>query len=104
MNLWLDKVWAKRPGGLLRKPVLLACDQFKSHVTEATTRSVKDLNMQLPVITGGLTSQLQPLDVSNNKPFKAFMSGQWTTWMDAPYHDPTPIGRMKQPTISQVCE
>jgi hypothetical protein len=28
---------------------------------------------QLGVIPGGLTSQLQPMDISINKPFKAFM-------------------------------
>jgi hypothetical protein len=64
VELWLKKVWAKRPGGLLRKPALLLCDQFKSHAMEATKRRVKDLNTQLAVIPEGLTSQLQPLDVS----------------------------------------
>ena len=33
MKLWLQKVWSKRPGGLLKKPSLLVCDQFKAHVT-----------------------------------------------------------------------
>ena len=36
MKLWLDKVWSKRPGGLLKKPPLLVCDQFKAHVTDST--------------------------------------------------------------------
>jgi hypothetical protein len=43
MKVWLEKVRVKRPGGLLRKPALLVCDQFKSHVTEATTRRAKHL-------------------------------------------------------------
>ena len=34
MKLWLEKVWSKRPGGLLKKTSLLVCDQFKAHVTE----------------------------------------------------------------------
>ena len=34
MKLWLEKVWSKRSGGLLKKPSLLLCDQFKAHVTE----------------------------------------------------------------------
>jgi hypothetical protein len=95
MKVWLEKVWAKRPGGLLKKPALLVCDQFKSHVTEATKRRVKDLNTQLAVIPGGLTSQLQPFDISINKPFKAFMREEWTKWMDDPHYDLTPTGRMK---------
>jgi hypothetical protein len=67
MKLWLEKVWAKRPGGLLKKPSLLVCGQFKSHVTEATKRKVKDLNSHLAIIPGGLGSQVQPLDVSINE-------------------------------------
>jgi len=38
MKLWLEKVWSKRPGGLLKKPSLLVCDQFSAHVTESTKR------------------------------------------------------------------
>jgi hypothetical protein len=90
MKLWLQKVWAKRPGGLLKKPSLLVCDQFKSHVREATKRRVKDLNSQLAIIPGGLTSQLQPLDVPINETFKFSMRQEWTKWRSAPNHDITP--------------
>jgi len=64
MKLWLEKVWAKRPGGLFKKPSLLVCDQFKAHVTK---RLATKLKTHLAVIPGGLTSQLQPLDVSVSK-------------------------------------
>jgi hypothetical protein len=40
-------------------------------VTEVTRRVAKDLKTKLTVIPGGDTSQLQPLEVSFNKPFKA---------------------------------
>jgi len=73
MKLWLEKVWSKRPGGLLKKKSLLVCDQFKAHVTESTKRLATKLKTHLAVILGGLTSQLQPLDISVNKPFKGFM-------------------------------
>jgi len=36
MKVWLEKVWSKRPSGLLKKSSLLVCDQFKAHVTELT--------------------------------------------------------------------
>ena len=34
MKLCLEKVCSKRSGGLLKKPSLLVCDQFKAHITE----------------------------------------------------------------------
>ena len=73
MKLWLEKVWSKRPGGLLKKTSLLVCDHLKAHVTESTERLATKLKTHLAVIPGGLTSQLQPLGVSVNKPFKGFM-------------------------------
>ena len=60
--------------------------------------------MHLAVIPGGLTSQLQPLDVSVNKPFKGFMHEDWAKWIEAPTHHVTPVGRVKRPSISNVCE
>jgi len=53
------------------------CDQFKAHVTESTKRLATKLKTHLAVIPGGLTSQLQPLDISVNKPFKGFMHEEW---------------------------
>ena len=66
LKLWLQKVWSKRPGGLLKIPSLLLCGQFKAHVTESTKRLASKLKTHLAVIPGGLTSQLQPLDFSVN--------------------------------------
>jgi len=42
--------------------------------------------MHLAVIPGGLTSQLQPLDVSVKKPFKGFMHEEREKWNEAPTH------------------
>jgi len=58
MKLWLEKLWSKRPGGHLKKPSLLMCDQFKAHVTESTKRLATKLKTHLAVIPGGLTRQL----------------------------------------------
>lgn len=104
MRLWIEKVWSKRPGGLLKKPSLLVLDQFRAHITGTTKKNFKEVKTHLAVIPGGLTSQLQSLDVSINKPFKVFMREEWNKWMAAGNHDLTPTGRMKRPTITQVCE
>ncbi|KAG7161465.1 hypothetical protein Hamer_G026684, partial [Homarus americanus] len=47
VKVWLDKVWSKRPGGLLPKNSLLVWDQFSAHTTENTKRLAKGLNTQL---------------------------------------------------------
>ena len=96
-------MWSKCPGGL-KKPSLLVWDQFKAHVTESTKRLSTKLKTHLAVIPGGLTSQLQPLDVSVNKPFKGLMHEDWAKWTGAPTHHVTPEGRVKRPSISNVCE
>ena len=88
----------------LKKPSLLVCDQFKAHVTESTKRLATKLKTHLAVIPGGLTSQLQPLDVSVNKPFKGFMHEEWAKWIKAPTHHVILAGRGKRPSISNVCE
>jgi len=80
------------------------CSQFKAHVTESTKRLATKLKTHLAVIPGGLTSQLQPLDVSVNKPFKVFMHEEWAKWNEASTHHVTPAGRVKRPSISNVCE
>jgi hypothetical protein len=53
-------------------------------------------NTELAVIPGGLTSQLQPLDVSINKPFKVYMRKEWNKWMmDETQHEFKPKGALK---------
>ena len=72
------------------------CDQFKAHVTESTKRLATKLKTHLEAIPGGLTSQLQPLDISVNKPFKGFMCEEWAKWIEAPTDHVTPKGRVKR--------
>ena len=70
MKTRFNKVQSQRPGGLLEKPALLVFDHFKAHVTQSAKAIAVDLKTQLVVIPGRPISQLQPLDVSVNKPFK----------------------------------
>jgi len=80
------------------------CHQFKSHLTKSTKRLATKLKTHLAVIPGGLTSQLQLLDVSVNKSFKGFMHEECAKWTEAPTHHVTPAGRVKRPSISNACE
>jgi len=46
-------------------------DSFTAHKTDAVKQQFCEKHTNLAVILGGLTSHLQPLDVSLNKSFKA---------------------------------
>ena len=49
---------------------LLVLDSFSAHLVNSVKRRFGEKNTNLAVIPGGLTSHLQPLDVSVNKSFK----------------------------------
>ena len=70
MKLWIDKVWHRRPGGLLRKDSCLVYDYVQNHMMDSIKRKLENINIDVAIIPGGLICQLQPLDVSINKPFK----------------------------------
>lgn len=76
-------------------------DQYRSHKLEATKERDQKLKTRILVIPGDLSSQLQPLDVSINESFKAFMKDEWNQWMIAKNKDRTPTGRLKRPRIVQ---
>ena len=67
MKLWIQRVWETRPGGLLKKNACLDYDSLKYHFMESIKKKLKDRNTDVALIPAGLTSQLQPLDVSINK-------------------------------------
>ena len=61
---------------------LLVYDAFEAHVTDRVKALLKREKTDLAVIPGRLTSILQPLDVSLNKPFKVGVRRRWMQWMD----------------------
>ena len=51
-------------------PSLLICDSMRAHLTADVKKKVNQMNDVLAVIPGGLTKELQPLDIGVNRPFK----------------------------------
>ena len=103
--LWLQKVWAHRPGGMTNQKSMLVWDMFRSHlVPKVKARLQKGYNTTAAVIPGGLTSVLQPLDVSLNRPLKCHIRDQWITWMASGAAERTAGGNYKRPALGLVTQ
>jgi hypothetical protein len=62
------------------------------------------MKTDLAVIPGGLTSVLQPLVVSVNKPFKDNARKLYTQWMAKGGHEVTPTGKIRRLSIEVMCD
>jgi len=71
---WLKTVWGRRPRAFLNQPSMLVLDAFKGHLTDSVKNQLCKMITELVVIRGGMTSVLQPMGVSINKPFKDRLS------------------------------
>ncbi|KAH7958751.1 hypothetical protein HPB49_004450 [Dermacentor silvarum] len=63
-------VWLLKPGASLMReiPNLLVLDSFRAHLTAKVKAVLQKERTDTLIIPGGLTGQLQPLDVGVNKP------------------------------------
>ncbi|KAG7163555.1 Pogo transposable element-like 46 [Homarus americanus] len=64
----------------------------------------KHLQQNNIVTAGGLTSVLQPLDVSLNKPFKDNIRSEWNKWLVEEEKSFTKGGNMHAPPLDVLCE
>lgn len=101
---WLNNIWNKRPGALLRKPSLLVWDAFAAHRSDAIKQQAERMKTTLAVIPGGLTSMLQPLDVCLIKPFKCHVKKFWAEWISSDLTSQTKGGNLKKPEITLIAQ
>lgn len=100
---WINTVWARRPGGLLRQKSMLVLDSFRGHLTEKVKSKIREEKSDLVVIPGGMTKMLQPLDVVVNRPFKIHFTRHYNEWMRTADHRITPTGRVARASLPEVC-
>uniref|UniRef100_A0A674N661 HTH CENPB-type domain-containing protein n=1 Tax=Takifugu rubripes TaxID=31033 RepID=A0A674N661_TAKRU len=96
---WLKVVWGRRRGGLRKKSNMLILDAFCGHLSHPVKKQVKAMNGDLVIIPGGMTSQLQVLDVVVNKPFKDNLPKKYTEWLLSGDHALTPTGKIQILTL-----
>ena len=99
MNEELTKDWIERVWGRLNfHKRLLVWDAYRCHIMSNISSHInKATNTDISVIPGGLTSHLQPADVSWNKPFKQAYKALYNEWMESGEKSYTPAGNMRPP-------
>ncbi|EXX73263.1 hypothetical protein RIR_jg12104.t1 [Rhizophagus irregularis DAOM 181602=DAOM 197198] len=102
MTWWIENIWTQRAKQGSNPRSLLVLDSFSVHKTDAIKRRFHRKNTDLAIIPGGLTSRLQPIDVSLNKSFKAKMRHLYDHWMNEAIKEYTPSGKIKRPSYSLV--
>jgi len=68
---WVKNIWNQRASLSSNPRSLLVLDSFAGHLVDSVKNRLQEKNTNIAVIPGGLTSKLQPLDVSVNKSFKS---------------------------------
>lgn len=101
---WLKTVWLRRPGALFHLPSMLVLDSFRGHITEEVKDQCRKHDSDLVVIPGGLTSLLQPLDVSINKPFKANLRAEYEAWIRDGARERTPAGKIRKASPATIAQ
>jgi hypothetical protein len=66
---WLKILWGHRPGAFVNQPSMLVLDACKGHVTDSVKDQFRKMKTELVVFPGGMTSVLQPMDISINMSF-----------------------------------
>ena len=99
---WLRTIWSK-VGGLIRWKSMLVWDSFRAHLSKPVRSTLRSISTECVVIPGDMTSMLQPLDVSINKPFKDRMQAKWQDWMLAGQHSFTAGGRICKGGLDEIC-
>jgi hypothetical protein len=83
---------------------MLAMDAFHGHLSDRIRNRLRNKNTNLVIIPSGMTSQLQPLDVSVNKPLKRLVHKHCDVWLNKGNHTLTPSGKIKRASASIIVE
>jgi hypothetical protein len=83
---------------------MFVLDAFKGHLTDSVKNQLRKMKTELVVIPGGMTSVLQPMDISINKPFEDRLRQQYLTWIADPARELTETGKIKCAAPSEVMQ
>jgi hypothetical protein len=79
-------------------------DAFCGHLFDRIRNRSRNKNADSAIIHSGMTSRLQPLDVSINKSFKHLVSKHYDPWLNKDNRILTPSGKIKRTSGSITVE
>ncbi|CAI7842898.1 unnamed protein product, partial [Closterium sp. NIES-54] len=98
---WLDecvKPFLKPGFGRHARSSMVVLDSYRGHLTDAVKEKFRELNCVPAIIPAGCTAEIQPLDVSINKSFKACVRQQYQKWFQEEGQEQlTKAGNLKKP-------
>ena len=77
---------------------------MRGHLTDTVKAQVKKTNSELAIIPGGLTKELQSLNISINRSFKVKLRAAWEKWMTDGKHTFTKTGRQRRASYATICQ
>nr|XP_037841937.1 pogo transposable element with KRAB domain isoform X2 [Chlorocebus sabaeus] len=104
MQDWLEVVWRRRTGAVPKQRGMLILNGFRGHATDSVKNSMESMNTDMVIIPGGLTSQLQVLDVVVYKPLNDSVRAQYSNWLLAGNLALSPTGNAKKPPLGLFLE
>ncbi|CAI7807172.1 unnamed protein product [Closterium sp. NIES-54] len=103
---WLDEgvvPFPKPKFGVQSRSAMLVLDSYRGHLTKEVKARFAVHNIVPAVIPAGCTADVQPLEVSVNKSFKASVCQQYQSWFEADgMNILTPAGNIKKPPPTMV--
>ncbi|CAI7735763.1 unnamed protein product [Closterium sp. NIES-54] len=98
---WLEecvKPFLKPGFGRHARSSMVVLDSYRGHLTEAVKEKFRELNCVPAIISSGCTAEIQPLDVSINKSFKASVRQQYQKWFQEECQEQlTKAGNLNKP-------
>ncbi|CAI7885863.1 unnamed protein product [Closterium sp. NIES-54] len=98
---WLEecvKPFLKPGFGRHARSSMVVLDSYRGHLTEGVKEKFRELDCVPAVIPSGCTVEVQPLDVSINKSFKASVRQQYQKWFrEVGQEQLTRAGNLKKP-------
>ena len=102
---WIKTIWCNdRKDEFRNSRRLLVLDAFRCHRMPCIKEILAKNKTDLVIIPGGMTGQLQVMDVVCNRPFKQEMRKRWNEWFFSGAPSFTASGNRRKVDLETICK